>query len=153
MRQLKFRTILSEHNASDYGLKCELPSKAKQSDRDMFNPNTVMKMFRRTGDISVFQKRKGYYADICHLSSMSSYADVQAAIEPIIEAFYTLPSLEREKFGHDPMKFLDFTKNPANLTWLAEQGFIDDPNLRKSKLNSPPTKGETDLKSDEGVAQ
>lgn len=123
---VKYRTILSDHFPERYGLACKLPSLAKQADRDMFNPNTVMKVFRRTGDLSLFQRRQGFYADISHLSTMSSYMDVQAAMQPIVQAFYSLPAVEREKFGHDPMNFLDFAKNPANLKWLADQGFLGE---------------------------
>lgn len=146
---MKWRTPYTAYDSKNFGLSCKLPSKAKQADKDMFNPNTVMKMFRRTGDLNVFNQRKGYYADISHLSSMSSYMDVQAALEPIVNAFYSLPSDEREKFGHDPIKFLDFTKNPANIKWLVKYGFIEDPDLVKTKLSSSPTEGKSDVTSEE----
>lgn len=138
MKNLTFRTILSDHNPIDYGLACKLPSRTKQADRDMFNPNNVMKLFRRTGDLAVFKKRQGYYADICHLDSFSSYADVQASMDPILDAFYSLDALEREKFGHDPMNFLDFAKNPANLEWLIKNGFIDKYDSVKNESVVPP---------------
>jgi len=144
---MKFRTILSAHDAKKYGLACKLPSLAKQSDRDMFNPNTVMKLFRRNGDVAVFKKRQGYYADICHLDSMSSYADVQASMEPIVNAFYSLDSTERAKFGHDPMNFLDFAKNPANLEWLIKQGF-----KKPDELNSSQTKVSDEVEKKNVVA-
>lgn len=136
---IAWKTPYSKHDANRYGLSCKLPSKAKQADRDTFNPNTIMMLFRRSGDLSLFKRRQGFYADISHLSSMSSYADVQAAMQPIADAFYSLPSFEREKFGHDPMKFLDFAKNPANMKWLIEQGFVHDPSFVETKLSSSPT--------------
>lgn len=136
---IAWRTPYSKHDANRYGLSCKLPSKAKQADRDMFNPNTVMKLFRRTGDLSLFKRRQGFYADISHLSSISSYADVQAAMQPIADAFYSLPSVERDKFGHDPMRFLDFAKNPANMKWLIEHGFVHDPSFVETKSGSLPT--------------
>lgn len=144
----KWRTQFTKHDAFKYATVFTLPSKTKQADRDRFNPNNVMRQFQRTGDLNLFKRRQGYYADITHLSSMSSYADVQAAMEPILDAFYSLPALEREKFGNNPMNFLDFAKDPANLKWLVDNGFLGEL-THESELSGSPTQGKADSKSEE----
>ena len=104
----------------------------------MFNPNNVMKLYRRTQDKSVFMKRKGIFADISGMSQMNSFADVMAQMDSINDLFMTLPALEREQFGNNPMRFLDYANDPANLKWLADRGFIEFRDSPETKSVVPP---------------
>lgn len=121
----KWRTQFTPYDSSNYAYRSDKPSRTVQSEKDLFNPNSVMKQYRRDRDKSVFERRKGIYADISGLSGMSSFSDVVSRMDSINELFMTLPALERERLGNDPMKFLDYVNNPANLEWLAKHGFVE----------------------------
>lgn len=120
----KWRTQFTDHNPLDYSLACKDPSKAKQAEKNLYNPNFIIRQYWRDGDKTVFSRRRGIYADISDLGSMSSFADVQSRMDMVNEAFLTIPAIEREKFGNNPMRWLDFANNPANLKWMQDYGFL-----------------------------
>lgn len=123
-KSIKWRTQFSAYKADDYGLTCPEPSRTLQAEKNMFNPNFIIRQYWRDGDINVFNQRKGIFADISGLGSMSSFADVQSRLNAVSDAFMTLPALEREKFGNDPIVWLDFANNPANIKWMQDFGFL-----------------------------
>ena len=141
----KWRTEFTPYDPKKFGLACKDPSLASQSERDMFSPKNVLKMFSRSGDKTLFERRQGIYADISHLGTMSSYADVRAAVEPINELFMLLPALEREKFDNDPMAFMDAMHLPENQDYLVKQGLVERPTkgVETPKVESvvPPNEG------------
>jgi hypothetical protein len=147
-KSVLWRTQFTPYDSRKYSLVCDDPSLAVQADKDLFNPNRVMKQYFRDGDISIFERRRGIYADISDLGSISSYSDVVKALEPVNNLFMTLPALEREEFMNDPIKFLDFAQNPDNKQWLIDRGFIKPTEVGDNESVVPPEQKADSVKAE-----
>lgn len=85
--------------------------------------NNIIKDFSKTGQIHHISANaaKGAYMDL------PEELDYQAALNTVIDAenaFATLPSKVRDRFGNDPAEFLAFMGDPQNLSEARELGLL-----------------------------
>ena len=103
-------------------LTCSTPGRAKQSFKDECDIHNIMKKFRQSGLITHVAKYQGEYGD------MPSSTDYQESLNNVIaarDAFDSLPSYLRDRFGNDPSRFLDFIDNPENEAEMLKLGLIE----------------------------
>jgi len=91
--------------------------KTKQSFKDECNINAIVKKYRRTGQMPGVREN-GIYSDN---SSMDLF-DAQLIVAKSNTMFNELPSEVRNKFGNNPVKFLEYAENPANQEGMIELG-------------------------------
>ena len=99
------------------------PSVTKQSFAAECDINTIMSRYERTGVIDFVNAREGRYGD-------ASAIDYQKALNIVIEAdemFADMPASLRSRFDNDPVKFLDFVDDPANLDEGIKLGLFKAP--------------------------
>lgn len=88
------------------------PSLTQQQFKKECDVNEIVMKFRRTGTIThVRNAAAGVYAD---MSSIPSYQDALNTIIKANEAFAEVPADIRNRFAHDPQKFIDFLADPKN---------------------------------------
>lgn len=98
------------------------PSMTKQSFKDECDINRILMKYQKTGLLTHVQSYGGRYED---LPSNLDYQESLNAIMAAEEAFMSLPSSLRSRFGNDPATFLDFVGNPANENELVELGLAN----------------------------
>jgi len=103
-----------------------LPSMTKQEFQFECDINNVIKSFSQTGMFKHVSARaaSGSYEDL-----PESY-DFQESLDQVArarEAFMTLPSKLRARFGNDPAEFLAFAHDPGNLEELRTLGLAKPP--------------------------
>lgn len=92
--------------------------RTKQSFRDDADINVLVRRFAKTG---VIMQRdvvplRGDFTDAMDFRAM------QDAIKAANDSFMSLPSDVRERFGHNPEKFIRFSLDKANLPELRKLG-------------------------------
>lgn len=100
-----------------------LPTMAKQSFKDECDVNKIMERFEKTGLISHVNKYQGDYGDAVGIQ------DYHASMNQVIaaqEAFDSLPSKIRARFGNNPGDFLNFMENPENKDEAIQLGLIKE---------------------------
>lgn len=97
-------------------------SMAKQCFKDECDINLIMRRADLTGFVDHVSPSNPLYID---LSEVSDYKDSLDFVMSSQEAFMSLPSSLRERFGHDPAKFMEFVADSANADELASFGVKD----------------------------
>lgn len=112
-------------------------SMTRQSDAEGADINVIMKRAEKTGVIPVYT-REALFTDV---SGIGSYREALELMRVANEGFLALSPAIREKFGNDPVAFLDFTSNPANLPELQSMGLLATPEgepVVEEKAATPP---------------
>jgi len=84
--------------------------------------NTILLRWQKTGVISHMSTYKGDYADFLNVPQ-----DYQSAINQVMaadEAFASLPSSVRKRFGNDPAAFLEYVGDEANVEGMRQLGLL-----------------------------
>ncbi|QCQ84788.1 internal scaffolding protein [Blackfly microvirus SF02] len=102
----------------------EMPSMTKQEFQFECDINNVIKAFSQTGMFKHVSARagQGAYED---LPDSSDFQEALHEVHRAREAFMTLPSKLRSRFGNDPAEFLAFTHDPNNLDELRSLGLAN----------------------------
>lgn len=108
-------SLLVEHIFSE-------ESMTQQSFKDMTDVNLIMKKFLRGGPLPVSSDARAVFMDVSH---GMDYREVLERTMEAQEAFDSLPSDMRARFGHDVANVLDFVGNPANYNEAVKLGLID----------------------------
>lgn len=106
----------------------------KQSFADECDINNILDQYKRTGMISHIAKSAPKYLDL------PAAADLQEAFEitsRAADAFASLPSLIRDSFDNDPVRFLAALEDPAKREVLEELGVY----RKKQPIDSALEKG------------
>lgn len=103
-----------------------VPSMTKQEFQAECDINNVIKSFSTTGMLRHVSARAalGMYAEL------PDSVDFQEALHEVArgrEAFMSLPSKLRSRFGNDPAEFFAFAHDPANLEELRSLGLAEMP--------------------------
>ncbi|UDN67771.1 internal scaffolding protein [robinz microvirus RP_112] len=109
-----------------------MPSMTKQEFQFECDINNVIKSFSQTGMF----KHVSANASLGAYQDLPDGTDFQEALHEVQrarEAFMTLPSKLRSRFGNDPAEFLAFTHDPSNLDELRSLGLANP-----APLPSPP---------------
>lgn len=113
------------------------PSMTKQSFKAECDINNIIKSFSQTGMVTHISERaaKGQYVD---LPESVDFQEALATVELASQAFMSLPSKIRDRFGSDPEKFLAFLHDPANESEARALGLLN-PVAPPPVPVSPPT--------------
>lgn len=140
------RRQLSEKNAR----KIDGPTMTKQSFRDECDINVLVKRFAKTGVISqrTAIPLRGDFTDALDFRGM------QDALNAARESFMSLSSDVRERFGHNPEKFVRWTLDKENLPELRKLGLAKpEPEVpKKPEPMEVRVVGETVIGGDKGAA-
>lgn len=120
---LRFRTKYNYDAAKaskETGLFCEDPSLAVQSQKEESDINTIVRRFGLTGQLPS-NVRMPQYGDF---TGIQSYQDALNAVLEAQNSFMTLPAHVRERFGHDPEKFVQFCMDEENRTEAEKLGLV-----------------------------
>lgn len=96
---IKVRTINNE------------PSMSHQQFKDECDINKIINKYKKTGEITHLNRKRGAYADI---SNFTSYQESLDTIIKADHAFSTLSSDVRKKFNNDPAELIKFLADPKN---------------------------------------
>lgn len=123
------------------------PSLTKQSFKDECDINNIIKAFSVTGQVQHINARasQGTYADL------PGEIDFQQSLNTIKEAqnaFASLPSKVRDRFGNDPAQFLAFMSDPANQDEMIKLGLATDSRGAKPPPPPPPAASAADTPPD-----
>lgn len=108
------------------GLSCSKPSLTKQAFKKDCDVNAILGRWQKTGLLEHVSRFQGRYEDL------GGVVDYQTALNQVHEAqdaFMTLPSKIREKFGNDPGAFLAFVEG-ASESDLRELGLLPTKRLQ-----------------------
>lgn len=111
------------------------PSMTKQSFVAECDINNILKQFKTSGMLSHVnaQAAQGRYMDL------PTEVDFQESLNTVIQAedaFASLPSKLRSRFGNDPSEFLAFCTDPANKDEMRTLGLLNP--LSPSPPPEPP---------------
>lgn len=103
----------------------ECPSMTKQSFLEECDINNIIKAFSKSGQFRHVSAKaaQGAYQDL------PDDSDFQNALHTVMagrEAFASLPSKVRSRFGNDPAQFLAFLADPANQDEAIKMGLAVD---------------------------
>lgn len=112
-------------------LSCPEPTLTQQHYKDEVDINTIVKNFGLTGELPQ-NIRMPVYGDF---SQVVDYHTAHNAMRHAEEAFMALPAKVRERFQHNPQKFVEFCSDDANAAEARALGLVDGP---PPDLNSPP---------------
>lgn len=102
----------------------EGPSLAQQQFKDATDINNIMKKYVRTGVIDHVNRFEAWYG----LVDGQTFTESMFTVANAQNMFNELPAAAREKFDHDPAKFLDFVKDAGDGSkdqMLSELGLLD----------------------------
>lgn len=99
------------------------PSMTKQEFKAECDINNIIKAYSTTGMLKHVSANAamGSYED---LPDSLDFQESLAQVELARQAFMTLPSKLRDRFQQDPVQFLEYMNDPANLGEMAELGLI-----------------------------
>lgn len=101
----------------------EGPSLTQQQFKDECDINTILRNFGVTGHLPIVATQP-------MVGDFTGIVDFQSALQTVQDAednFMALPSAVREKFLHDPAKFVDFCLDPANIEAVRDLGLAPRP--------------------------
>jgi len=104
----------------------ESPSLTKQSMKDECDINLMMARYQATGVMPSGMlpgQREAAFGDF---SEGFDYMEAQSRILKAQEAFQSLPSRVRERFG-DPSEIIEFLADPGNLEEAIKLGLVEKP--------------------------
>lgn len=106
------------------------PSMTQQQFAEESDANLIIKKYGTTG-IDPFTRKDGYYADLTEVP------DLQTALQTVKhaeEAFQSLSSEVRERFGNDPSLLMNFLKDPENKQEGIKLGLFQEPEKEKEPI-------------------
>lgn len=109
--------------AIDRPTVCSEKSLTRQSDAESADINVIMRRAEKTGVLPLYT-REALFTDV---TAIGSFREALETMRVAQEGFLALSPEIREKFGNDPVAFLDFTSNPANLAEIQAMGLLASP--------------------------
>lgn len=127
------------------GIKFDQPSQTLQSFKNDADINCIIARYENTGvlvDPTVPVSRTPQFGDY---SEMPSYQEAQNVIVAANNAFYSLASNIRERFGNDPAAYFEFVqsleKGSESYAEAIRLGIIDKPLDGASEVPPRPAEG------------
>lgn len=101
----------------------------RQSMKDEVDINKIVSRFMKTGQLSHLERREKLFADV---SEIGDYRECLERVQSVQDAFFKeVPAKIRERFGHNPARFLEFISDPRNGDEMVKMG------LRKKPEDGP----------------
>ncbi|WNK13487.1 MAG: internal scaffolding protein [Microvirus sp.] len=108
-------SVYVEHDPVD--IDCSQDGRTRQEFADECDINVLMQRYETTGVLNAFNMREPQYLDVSDVPDLQASLAMVAAAET---AFMTLPAKVRREFDNDPVKFVAFAQDPANLEQMRE---------------------------------
>ncbi len=105
---------------------------------DESNINKIMERYQRDGVLDHLNTYDGQYGDF---SNVASYQESLHQISEAENMFMQLPSQVRKEFENDPVQFVEFASNPANIDKLIELGLATPREAQTPTSKSTPAEG------------
>lgn len=108
------------------GIVVDGPSLTQQEYKRDCDINYIIMKYNQTGILGdpYMPDKMPFYGDF---SSIPSFEESQNIVNMAKEEFMNLPSDVRLKFDNNPVKFLDFVSNPANIDECVKLGLMSKP--------------------------
>lgn len=106
------------------------PSRTQQQFKDDADVNVIIKKYGTTG-INPFVRQDGYYADLTEVPDLQT---ALSAVKKAEEAFQSLPSQVRERFGNNPDLMINFLRDEKNTEEGIKLGLIKKPEPPKEPV-------------------
>lgn len=100
---------------------CPEKSLTRQSEAESCDINVIMKRYEKTGVLPQ-DMREAVFADV---SAFGSFREVMETVRQATDGFMALPADVRARFANDPVSFIDFCADPANLGELERLGLVE----------------------------
>lgn len=111
------------------------PSLTQQHHKQECDVNYIVKKYQKTGQITHIARDQGVYAD---LTKSKDFSDAMNTVVKAKEAFMTLPSDVRKRFGHNPQELISFLQDEKNLDEAIKLGLVKSkPNISPSIPSQP----------------
>lgn len=101
------------------GIDCSKDGRTRQEFADECDINILLARYEKTGVINHFNQQAPAYLDVGEVPDL---AEAIGLVERANEAFMTLPAAARREFDNDPIKFVEFAADPANVARMREWG-------------------------------
>lgn len=115
------------------------PSLTRQEFAAESDINNLMAQYEKTGIITHVNQTQPQYLDV------SDVPDLQYAMHILADAnaaFMRLPALVRREFDNDPVKFVAYAQDPANVDRMREWGLAEPapvpPDPIEVRISNPP---------------
>lgn len=103
-----------------FNLDCSnLPSLTRQEFAEECDINVLMEKYEKSGIISHINPREPQYLDVTGLPDLQTAHDI---IQTATREFMALPAKTRAAFQNDPMEFVKFAEDPANIDQMRAWG-------------------------------
>lgn len=101
------------------GLDASHDGCTRQEFADECDINVLMERYERTGVINHYNAKPPAYLDVTEVPDLHS---ALAVMDEAQAAFMTLSAKVRREFDNDPLQFVEFASDPANLEQMREWG-------------------------------
>lgn len=91
----------------------------RQEFRDECDINVLLARYEKTGVLNHFSSRVPQYLDVSEVPDLATSLEY---MEQARAAFMTLPAVVRREFDNDPVRFVDFAADAANLSQMRQWG-------------------------------
>lgn len=127
--------VVHEHK----GLDCSHDGRTRQEFADDCDINVLLARYEKSGQFSHFNSQEPAYLDV------SNVPDLQASLTYLEEAkraFMSLPATVRKEFDNDPVEFVKFAQDEANVDkmreWKLAKPLPEEPLPMKVEVVNPP---------------
>lgn len=101
--------------------KSDLPSRTQQNRKAECDINLILKRYQQTGMISHLNQSEPRYGDFSNVPDFKTALDICISAQ---NAFNSLPSNLRKKFGNDPENFVNFINDDNNYEEAQKLGLV-----------------------------
>lgn len=95
------------------------PSATRQEFAEECDINILMAQYETTGTINHFNNGQPQYLDLTETPDLQEAINVMKEAE---QAFMRLPAATRFTFENDPVRFVDYAQDPANVETMRQWG-------------------------------
>lgn len=106
-----------EHDPVDF--VCADDGMTRQEFADECDINNILATYEKTGVLSHVARGEPQYLDV---SNVPDLAGAMAYMFDAEAAFMSLPAIVRREFDNDPLRFVEFAVDPANVERMREWG-------------------------------
>lgn len=129
------RDFYVEHDPVDLDCEAADDGMTRQEFADECDINVLMATYERNGSLNHFNRMEPAYFDA---SAVPDLATAIQMAEAANAAFMTLPASARREFDNDPVRFVEFASDPANLSRMREWGLAAPETPKDSPPVPPP---------------
>lgn len=134
------------------GISFEKPTMTQQQFKDDADINNIIAKFEVTGVLGDPLQPATRMPQFGDFSEMPSYQEAQNVLVTARNAFMSLPSEVRERFGNDPEKYFDFVQNlkegSEEYVEAVRLGIVDKPVEHSPEVPQPVADGKTESKAE-----